>query len=110
MDTKTLFDYEFQLESHRPELTEEELLTTLKNPNSLSSDSVEKVVSFNVVSGEDGVYIKFTDASGNQKKLMFVNPIAAKSLAASLMQNLSAQGYIEDDILESSDFDTNTLH
>jgi hypothetical protein len=41
---------------------------------------------------------------------MFVNPIAAKSLAASLMQNLSAQGYIEDDILESSDFDTNTLH
>lgn len=110
MDTKKLFEYEFLLESMRPELSEGELLTTLKNTDSVAQDELEKIASFNVVQGEDGVYLKLTDDRGNQKKLLFLNPIAARSLAATLVQNLSAQGYIEDDIIEVDEADASTLH
>ena len=109
MDTKKLFEYEFLLESLRPDLSQAELITTLKKPQD-NSKELEDIASFNIASGEDGLYLKFTDSKGNQKKMHFLNPVVARSLAASLMQNLSAQGYVEDDIIELDEVDTKTLH
>lgn len=109
MDTKKLFEYEVMLESMKPELTEAELISTLKNPDSAKNE-IENIASFNITPGEDGLYIKFIDNAGNQKKVMFLNPIVAKSLASDLINSLSAQGYIEDDIIELDEVDAHTLH
>lgn len=110
MDTKKLFEYEYLVESMRPELSKAELITTFKAPEAASSQELENIVSFNLSAGEDGLYLKFIDAKGNQKKLHFLNPVVAKSLAASLMQSLSAQGYVEDELTELDEVDTPSLH
>ncbi len=110
MDTKKLFEYEFLLESMKPQLTEAELLSTLKNAEATTAEEVEKVASFNITAGEDGFYIKFTDNNGKQKKMQFLNPIVAKSLASELISSLSAQGYIEDDIIEIDEVNAGSLH
>lgn len=109
MDTKKLFEYEFMLQSMKPELTDAELVNTLKSPESVNAE-VENIVSFNITAGEEGLYIKFIDKDGNQKKLGFLNPIIAKSLASGLIHNLSAQGYVEDDIIELDEVEAHTLH
>jgi len=109
MDTKKLFEYEYFLESLKPELTDKELVTTLKDPESSNHD-VENIVSFNLAPSQDGFYLKLADKSGNHKKLFFLNPLVAKALASNLIANLSAQGYIEDDLLEIDEIDHSTLH
>ena len=98
MDTKKLFEYEYLLESLRPALSDAELVATTKDPEAGNKD-VENIASFSIAPSQDGVYLKFADKDGNQKKLVFLNPLVAKSLASELIGNLSALGYIEDDQL-----------
>lgn len=109
MDTKKLFEYEYLLESLRPALSDAELVTTMKDPE-VDNNDVENMVSFSIAPSQDGMYLKFSDKDGNQKKLFFMNPLVAKSLAAELIGNLSALGYIEDDLLEVDELDRSTLH
>ena len=110
MDTKKLFEYEYLLESLRPELTEAEMVNTLKNPDLLNAQDVAKIASFNVTPSDDGIYVKFTDENGAQQKMAFLNPVVARSLVSTLLHNLSAQGYIEDDTVEFDEVDTHTIH
>ena len=110
MDTKKLFEYETQLESLRPQLSDKEVVATLKNPDAISSEDATKVASFNLVQGVDGVYLKAIDADGNQTKLQYLNPVVAKSLASSLMQQLTALGYVEDEILAEELPNLYTIH
>ena len=56
------------------------------------------------------MYLKLAAKDGEQKKLIFLNPLVAKSLAASLIQTLASQGYIEDDLLEVDEIDHSTFH
>ncbi len=109
MDTKKLFEYEYLLESLRPAFSDAELVTTMRDPEPTSKD-IENVASFTLAPSNDGVYLKITDKDGNHKKLMFLNPLVAKSLASNLIANLSAQGYIEDDLLEIDEVGQSTLH
>ena len=109
MDTKKLFEYEYLLESLRPVLSDDELVTAIRDPEPTAKD-IENVASFTLAPSNDGVYLKVVDKDGNHKKLMFLNPLVAKSLASALISNLSAQGYIEDDLLEVDDVDHSTLH
>ena len=109
MDTKKLFEYVYLLESLRPSLSDAELVTAMKEPDAENKD-VENIASFTITPSQEGMYLKFADKDGNQKKLVFLNPLVAKSLASELIGNLSALGYIEDDLLEVQEIDHSTLH
>ncbi len=110
MDTKKLFEYESNIEVLRPQLTDDEVMATLKPSDSLKPGDVEHIGSFSIVPGADGIYLKLSDADGNHKKLQFLNPILAKSLAAVLVQNLSMQGHMEESAIEANSSDTYTIH
>ena len=90
-DNKKLFDLEHDLEHTRPDFTAEEAVKAMAQ---IMPDVA--VSSFNIASGgTEGVYVKFASENGTQTKMLYINPVVAKALAQSLLQNLSAQGFYD---------------
>jgi hypothetical protein len=110
MNTLKLFEYETNLESLRPKMTEAEVKAAAKSSDALSDKEADNIASFAVAPGVDGVYVKCTDINGNHKKLQFLNPVAAKNLATQILQTLSYQGFIEDEVIEADKTSPYTVH
>lgn len=89
MDIKKLYDFEYMLENLRPEFTESELLDTIKTSN---DKDAQDIVSVNVTTGVDGIYLKTADKDGKQGKLKSLNPIVAEKLAFELLGALKHMG------------------
>jgi hypothetical protein len=90
-DNKKLFDLEYNLEHTRPEFTADE---TIKAMTQAQTDV--DVSSFNILpGGVEGLYIKFAAENGTPTKTLYMNPVAAKALAQSILHNLSEQGFYD---------------
>lgn len=100
MDIKKLYDFEYMLENMRPEFTEAELLDTA---GSSEDKLASEVVSVNVTTGANGIYLKTVDKDGNHGALQNLNPIVAESLAFELLGTLKSMG------AEHLDFATNDV-
>lgn len=106
MDIKKLFDYEYALQSQRPEFTADENIASMTGDN-----KGEEFVSYNIaVNAKGGVALKFSNKNGKHTAMSYINPVMAKNLAHEILDILTEQGFNADVDNAEADSDLQTVH